>query len=131
MICAQAKQMAKEIEVIIWTHKSVGAFDEDKFKEETSYEHYTCHLNAEDMPLKWNEAAPCIGKRAVSMHLVPQSETILKIARHPVDRALGACAQLSRAYSESVCACVRWSISVHGATRGVDWSNLGLSRFHG
>ena len=48
------------------------------------------------MPLKWNEASPCIGKRVVSMHLCAQSETLLKIARHLADRALGASAELSR-----------------------------------
>ena len=68
----------QEIEVHIYTHPGVD-FDSDKFKEETSYEHYTFHLNAEDMPLKWNEAGPCIGKRVVSMHLCAQSETALKI----------------------------------------------------
>ena len=48
--------------------------------DEFNYEHYHVHAPSEekDMPLKWHEAAPCIGKRVATCHLNASSETELK-----------------------------------------------------
>ena len=49
--------------------------------EELNYEHY--HVNEpapeSDLPLKWSEAQPCIGKRVLTCHLTAASETELKL----------------------------------------------------
>ena len=45
-----------------------------------NYEHYTLHDPAEEseLPLKFDEAAPCIGKRVLTCHLTAENETELK-----------------------------------------------------
>ena len=36
-------------------------------------------LPEEDLPLKWSQAAPCIGKRVVTLHITASSATELKL----------------------------------------------------
>ena len=45
-----------------------------------NYEHYTLHDPAEEseLPLKFYEAAPCIGKRVLTCHLTAENETEMK-----------------------------------------------------
>ena len=58
--------MAKEVDVHLFIHTSVAELTQEKFDEgELNYEHYHFHEPSaeKDMPLKWHEAQPCIGKR--------------------------------------------------------------------
>ena len=53
--------------------------EQSKF-DDMNYEHYTLHDPTEEseLPLKWNEAAPCIGKRVLTCHLTAENDTELK-----------------------------------------------------
>ena len=77
----KAKAMAKDIETHIFAHVGVDELSQDKIESEFSYEHYKVHepLPEEDLPLKWSEAAPCMGKRVATLHLTASSDTALKM----------------------------------------------------
>ena len=57
---SKSKAMAKDIECHIHPHKGFDCLEQYKING-MNYEHYTLREPAEesDMPLKWNEAAPC------------------------------------------------------------------------
>lgn len=75
----RTKAMAKDVQTHIFLHTNVEEVDQSKI-EEMNYEHYHLHAPAEEseLPLKWHEAAPCIGKRVVTCHLVASSDSELK-----------------------------------------------------
>ena len=72
--------MAKDIETHIFAHVGVDELSQDKI-DELNYEHYKVHgpLPEDELPLKWSEAAPCMGKRVATLHLTAASETELKL----------------------------------------------------
>ena len=57
---SKSKAMAKDIECHIHPHKGFDCLEQYKING-MNYEHYTLREPADesDMPLKWNEAAPC------------------------------------------------------------------------
>ncbi len=74
--------MAKEIEIHVYVHASAAdLISQEKFDEDLNYEHYTVHdaTPPKDLPLKWNEAQPCIGKRVVTCTVRATSESALKL----------------------------------------------------
>ena len=75
----RTKAMAKDIETHLFPHTGIDELEQSKI-DEFNYEHYHVHAPSEekDMPLKWHEAAPCIGKRVATCHLNASSETELK-----------------------------------------------------
>jgi hypothetical protein len=74
----KTKAMAKDIETHFFPHTGIDELD-SKIESELNYEHYHFHPPAaeEELPLKWHEAAPCIGKRVATCHLT-SSESELK-----------------------------------------------------
>ena len=70
--------MAKDIETHIFPHTGVKELSQEKI-EELNYEHYKVHGPEDELPLKWSEAAPCMGKRVATLHLTAASETELKM----------------------------------------------------
>lgn len=76
----KCKAMAKDIETHFYPHTGFDSFEQSKIDEMT-YERYTLHGPAEEeeLPLKWHEAAPCIGKRVATCHLTAASDTELKM----------------------------------------------------
>ena len=77
---SKSKAMAKDIECHFHPHKGFDCLEQSKV-DDMNYEHYTLHDPAEEseLPLKWNEAAPCIGKRVLTCHLTAENETELKL----------------------------------------------------
>ena len=77
---SKSKAMAKDIECHFHPHKGVDCLEQSKV-DGMNYEHYTLHDQAEEceLPLKFYEAAPCIGKRVLTCHLTAENETELKI----------------------------------------------------
>lgn len=71
--------MAKDVQTHLFPHTGFDELEQSKI-EEMSYEHYHLHAPAEEseLPLKWHEACPCMGKRIVTCHLVASSDTELK-----------------------------------------------------
>ena len=76
---SKSKAMAKDIECHFHPHKGFDCLEQSKV-DDMNYGHYTLHDPAEEseLPLKWNEAAPCIGKRVLTCHLTAENETELK-----------------------------------------------------
>ena len=76
---SKSKAMAKDVECHFYPHKGFDCLEQSKV-DDMNYEHYTLHDPAEEseLPLKWNEAAPCIGKRVLTYHLTAENETQLK-----------------------------------------------------
>ena len=91
--------MAKDMETHIFAHAGVDELSQDKI-EELIYEHYKVHgpLSEDELPLKWSEAAPVMGKRVATLHLTAASETELKM--------IWSGAQQSSVVSRA-CVCVR------------------------
>ena len=75
-----SKAMAKRIECHFRPHKGFDCLEQSKL-DDMNYEHYTLHDPTEEseLPLKWNEAAPCIGKRVLTCHLTAENDTELKL----------------------------------------------------
>ena len=68
----KTKKMAKDIEVHFFPHTGIDEMERSKMEAaELNYEHYHFNDPAEEseLPLKWHEAAPCIGKRVLTCHL--------------------------------------------------------------
>ena len=76
----KTKAMAKDIELHIFPHTGIDELEQSKMEAELNYEHYHFHAPAEEseLPLKWHEACPVIGKRVATCHLTASSETELK-----------------------------------------------------
>ena len=76
----KTKAMAKDVETHLWPHIGIDELEQAKI-DELNYEHYTVHEPAQEseMPLKWTEGAPCIGKRVATCHLTAASDTLLKL----------------------------------------------------
>ena len=76
----KSKAMAKDIEAHLWPHSGIGDLEQAKIND-LNYEHYTVHEPAQEseLPLKWHEAAPVIGKRVATCHLTAASDTQLKL----------------------------------------------------
>ena len=76
----KSKAMAKDIEAHLWPHSGIGDLEQAKIND-LNYEHYTVHEPAQEseLPLKWHEAAPVIGKRVATCHLTAASDTHLKL----------------------------------------------------
>ena len=70
----------QDIETHLYPHIGVDEITQDKI-DEFNYEHYTLHPPSQesDMPLKFHEAAPCIGKRVATLHLSASSDTEMKL----------------------------------------------------
>ena len=75
--------MAKDIAAHLYPHTGVEWLEQSKIEAELNYEHYTVHDPAQEsqLPLKWHEAAPCMGKRVATCHLTAASDTALKLIR--------------------------------------------------
>ena len=97
--------MAKDIETHIFAHTGVDELDQAKIEEELNYEHYKARLCnmccfreaalcgahvlrnktrfmglcQKKLPLKWSQAAPCMGERVATCHLAATSQTDLKL----------------------------------------------------
>ena len=54
------KQICEDIETHLYPHTGLDFFDQSKIND-MNYDHYHLHdpADEEDLPLKWNEAAPC------------------------------------------------------------------------
>ena len=72
------KQMAKEVEIHLYPYLGVDELTEEKIQEELSLT-YIVHEPASDLPLKWNHAAPVMGKRVVTVTLRCASEDTLRL----------------------------------------------------
>ena len=61
----------EDVETHFYPHTGFESFEQSKIEEMNYCEHYHLHPPAEesDLPLKWHEAAPCIGKRVLTCHL--------------------------------------------------------------
>ena len=70
----------QDIETHLYPHIGVDEITQAKV-EEFIYEHYTLHPPSQesDMPLKFHQAAPCIGKRVATLHLSASSDTEMKL----------------------------------------------------
>ena len=77
----KSKAMAKDIEAHLYAHIGVDGLEQSKIEEQLNYEHYTVHDPAQEseLPLKWHEAVPCMGKRVATCHLTAASDTALKL----------------------------------------------------
>jgi hypothetical protein len=77
----KSKAMAKDIEAHLYAHIGVDGLEQSKIEEQLNYEHYTMHEPAQEseLPLKWHEAVPCMGKRVATCHLTAASDTALKL----------------------------------------------------
>ena len=55
--------------------------EQSKIDSELNYEHYKVHepLPEDGLPLKWHEAAPCMGKRVATCHITAPSDRELKL----------------------------------------------------
>lgn len=73
--------MAKDIEAHIFAHMGVNELSQEKIETELNYEHFKVHepLPEDELPLKWSEATPCMGKRVATLHITASSETGLKL----------------------------------------------------
>ena len=73
--------MAKDIKTHIFAHTGVDELSQEKIETELNYEHYKVHepLSEDELPLKWSEAAPCIGKRVATLHITAPSDDQLKL----------------------------------------------------
>ena len=115
----KSKAMAKDIDTHLWPHIGIDELEQSKIEEELSYNHYTVHAPAQEseMPLKWHEACPCIGKREATVHLTAASDTELKLIwsgntwvfRDAMDEAgiKGRRYSLCARVHVCMCACVR------------------------
>ena len=76
----KSKAMAKDIETHFYPHTGFDSLEQSKLDEMNYSEHYHLHPPAEesDLPLKWHEAAPVIGKRVLTCHLTSSTESELK-----------------------------------------------------
>ena len=76
----KSKAMAKDVETHLWVHSGIDELEQAKI-DDLNYEHYTVHEPAQEseLPLKWHEAAPVIGKRVATCHLTAASDTQLKL----------------------------------------------------
>ena len=70
--------MAKEVEIHLYPYLGVDELTEEKIQEELSLT-YIVHEPASDLPLKWNHAAPVMGKRVVTVTLRCSSEDTLRM----------------------------------------------------
>ena len=77
----KAKAMAKDIETHIFAHTGVEELEQEKIETEMNYEHYKVHEPSpeDELPLKWCEAAPCMGKKVATLHITASSDTHLKL----------------------------------------------------
>ena len=73
-IKGKSEQMGKDIVVEIHPHVGMSV-DID----ELSYEHYSLEEPAVTLPLSLFSVQPCIGKRVVTIHLQPESESVLSV----------------------------------------------------
>ena len=73
--------MAKDIETHIFAHTGVEELEQAKIETELNYEHYKVHepLPEDKLPLKWHEAAPCMGKKVAMLHMTASSDSDLKL----------------------------------------------------
>ena len=94
----KAKAMAKEIEIHVYVHASCAELiSQEKFDEDLNYEHDTVHdaTPPKELPLKGNEAQPCVGKRSESaLKLIFSGQTWARscsLHRKPGWRASASC----------------------------------------
>ena len=75
-----AHTCTQDIETHLYPHVGVDEITQAKI-DDFNYEHYSLHppTQGSEMPLKFHEAAPCIGKRVATLHLSATSDTELKL----------------------------------------------------
>ncbi len=72
------KQLDKTVRVQI--HQHGAQYVDDDFVRELNYEHYNLlSMTDDDLPLKWYESQPVIGKKLVSMTLQIEDEKTVSI----------------------------------------------------
>ena len=73
------KQMAREEGLQIQVHPHIDVADLSTIEDDLESEHYTFNAPSKTLPLGVFDCQPCVGKKIVTMHIQPQSETHLSV----------------------------------------------------